>query len=260
MNGAMWSLSVEFQFYAAFAIVAIAAVSLRISPRLIGSATVICAAVVYAVCTYSRICLALGVRADQELYLTRFKFDFMAAGVLLAYAPQAMIGRTFRYGRALSIALLLIPLIILSLCPSPLEASSSGPDYLEGVGMPLTCLCYVALVMLAVGGNVSRALPSSINRMLFVIGEELHHIPVTFSTNRCSLGYDCGRACRMDGKCLELRRRASGCHFIDTGAFHRSSVSSAGGAIHINRRSGCCSLASPPASRSRTAKYAGLQG
>jgi peptidoglycan/LPS O-acetylase OafA/YrhL len=39
MNGAMWSLSVEFQFYAAFAVAALAAVSLRASPRLIGSAT-----------------------------------------------------------------------------------------------------------------------------------------------------------------------------------------------------------------------------
>jgi peptidoglycan/LPS O-acetylase OafA/YrhL len=183
MNGAMWSLSVEFQFYAAIAIVAIAALALRASPRVTGYAVVVCAAVIYAVCAYSRILLTLGARPDHGMYLLSWKFDYMALGVLLAYVPESAIGRTMRYGRALSIGFLLIPIVILSLCRAPLDATASVPDHLEGAGMLVTALCYLALVMLAVGGNVSRALPSAVSKLLFMVGERsytiyLLHFPV----------------------------------------------------------------------------------
>jgi peptidoglycan/LPS O-acetylase OafA/YrhL len=183
MNGAMWSLSVEFQFYAAIAIVAIAALALRASPRVTGYAVVVCAAAIYAVCAYSRILLTLGARPDHGMYLLSWKFDYMALGVLLAYVPESALGRTMRYGRVLSIGFLLIPMVILSLCRSPLDATASDPDYLEGAGMLLTALCYLALVMLAVGGNVSRALPGAVSKLLFMVGERsytiyLLHFPV----------------------------------------------------------------------------------
>jgi peptidoglycan/LPS O-acetylase OafA/YrhL len=183
MNGAMWSLSVEFQFYAAVAILGIAALALRVSPRVTEYAVVACAAMVYVVCSYARIMLTLGAQPSHGMYLLTWKFDYMALGVLLAYVPESVIGRTMRYGRALSVGFLLVPVVILSLCRSPLAAPASGPDYLNGVGMLLTAPCYLALVTLAVGGNVSRALPGAVNRLLFVIGERsytvyLLHFPV----------------------------------------------------------------------------------
>jgi peptidoglycan/LPS O-acetylase OafA/YrhL len=176
MNGAMWSLSVEFQFYTAAAILTIATLALRASPRIIGYAVVACAAAVYAVASYSRVLLTLGERPDLGTYLLSFKFDYMALGVLLAYVPESAFGRTFRYGRALSIGFMLMPIVILSLCRSPLAASPSGPDYLDGAGMLVTAPCYLALVMLAVGGNVSRALPRALNRLLFMVGERSYTI------------------------------------------------------------------------------------
>ncbi len=183
MNGAMWSLSVEFQFYAAVAILGITALALRAPRRVTGYGVVACAAVVYVVCSYSRILLTLGARPSHGMYLLTWKFDFMALGVLLAYVPESAIGRTMRYGRALSIGFVLIPVVILSLCRSPFAAPASGPDYLNGAGMLLTAPCYLALVMLAVGGNVSRALPGAVNRLLFTVGERsytiyLLHFPV----------------------------------------------------------------------------------
>jgi peptidoglycan/LPS O-acetylase OafA/YrhL len=176
MNGAMWSLSVEFQFYAAAAVLAIVALALRASPRLVGYAFVASAAAVYAACSYSRVLLTLGERSDLFTYLLSFRFDYMALGVLLAYVPESALGRTIRYGRALSAGFLLMPIFMLSLCRSPLSAAPSGPDYLDGAGMLLTAPCYLALVMLAIGGNVSRALPGALNRLLFMVGERSYTI------------------------------------------------------------------------------------
>jgi peptidoglycan/LPS O-acetylase OafA/YrhL len=75
MNGAMWSLSVEFQFYAAVAIVAIATLALRGSPRITGYAIVVCAAVVYALCFYSRILLMPG-RSQSRSWLPPLWFSY----------------------------------------------------------------------------------------------------------------------------------------------------------------------------------------
>ncbi len=176
MNGAMWSLSVEFQFYAVAAAITVVALALRASPRVTGYAVVICAAVTYAACAYSRLLLTLGARPDHGMYLLSWKFDYMAIGVLLAYVPESAIGKTMRYGRALAIGCLLIPIAILALCPSPLAATAPGPDYLNGIGMLLAAPCYLALVMLAVGGNVARALPRAVNKLLFLVGERSYTI------------------------------------------------------------------------------------
>lgn len=176
MNGAMWSLSVEYQFYAAAALLTIAALAFRASPRVTGYAVVFCATIVYAACSYSRILLTHGARPDLGMYLLKFKFDYMSLGVLLAYVPESTFGRTIRYGRVLSIGLILTPVIILSLCRSPLTRWISGPDNLDGTGMLLTAPCFLALVALAVGGNVSRALPGVVNRLLFKIGERSYTI------------------------------------------------------------------------------------
>jgi peptidoglycan/LPS O-acetylase OafA/YrhL len=172
----MWSLSVEFQFYAVAAAIAVAALALRASPRATGYAIVGCAAAVYAVCAYSRVLLTLGEHPGFGTYLLSFKFDYMALGVLLAYVPESALGRTNRYGRALSVGFLLIPIVGLALCRSPLTAAPPGPDYLDGVGMLLTAPCYLALVTLAIGGNVSRALPGALNRLLFMVGERSYTI------------------------------------------------------------------------------------
>jgi peptidoglycan/LPS O-acetylase OafA/YrhL len=176
MNGAMWSLSVEFQFYAAAAAIAVAALALRASPRATGYAIAGCAAAVYAVCSYSRVLLTLGEHPGPSTYLLDFKFDYMALGVLLAYIPESALGRTIRYGRVLSIGFLLLPIVGLALLRSPLTAVPSGPDYLDGAGMLLTAPCYLALVTLAIGGNVSRALPVALNKLLFMVGERSYTI------------------------------------------------------------------------------------
>jgi peptidoglycan/LPS O-acetylase OafA/YrhL len=172
-----WSLSVEFQFCAAAAILAIIGLLFRASPRLVGSLFVAGAAMVYAISVYSRILLTLGLHPHVGKYLIDFGFDYMALGVLLAYLPKsALIGRTIRYGGALSLGLILLPIVILSFCRSPLDASPPGPDYLEGAGMLFTALCYLALVALAAGGNVSRALPKAVGKLFFRIGERSYTI------------------------------------------------------------------------------------
>ena len=176
MNGAMWSLSVEFQFYAAAALLTMVAVAVRASPRLIGCAVGACAIAVYAVASYARILLTLGQRPDFGTYLLSFNFDYMALGVLLAYVPESALLRPMRFGRVLSIGLILIPIIVLAFCRSPLIANGPGPDYLTGAGMLAVAPCYLALVVLAVGGNLSRALPRTVYGLLLWVGERSYTI------------------------------------------------------------------------------------
>jgi peptidoglycan/LPS O-acetylase OafA/YrhL len=176
MNAAMWSLSVEFQFYAAASILAIAALTLRVSSRFVGYIVVASAAGVYAVAAYSRILLTLGHPAELASYIISFKFDYMALGVLLAYIPDSVLGRPIRYGPLLAVGLILLPVGILSLYGSRLVAPAPGPDDLDGAGMLITAVCYAALVGLAVGGNLSQALPRALNRFLFMVGERSYTI------------------------------------------------------------------------------------
>lgn len=183
MFGAMWSLSVEFQFYATAAALAIACVLFRASPRTIRGLFIAGAAAVCGVGLYDRVLLAGGMHAHVVAgYLIDFKFDYMAFGVVLAYLPLPE--RPIRYGAALSIGLLLATIVVLSFCHSPLVASPLGqPDDLNGPGMAFTELAYMALVGLAVGGNISRALPRALGRLLFWVGERsytiyLLHFPI----------------------------------------------------------------------------------
>ncbi len=177
MNGAMWSLSVEFQFYAAAAVLAIVGLLFRVSTRLVGGLFVTSAATVCAISFYQRVLLTLGLHPHVGAYLINFKFDYMALGVLLAYLPNSVsFDRTYRYGGALSIGLVLAPIALLSLCRSPLDVNPPGPNYLDGAGMLLTALCYLALVALAVGGNVSCVLPRALSRLLFLVGERSYTI------------------------------------------------------------------------------------
>jgi len=85
-NSAMWSLSVEFQFYAGFAVVLAAISALRLSPRL-GRRLIFSVAVgVYALAMWQRLSTATGgilpSPSAGALYLTAWKFDFMALGVI----------------------------------------------------------------------------------------------------------------------------------------------------------------------------------
>jgi peptidoglycan/LPS O-acetylase OafA/YrhL len=176
MNGAMWSLSVEFQFYATVAGVAVCALMARAAPRRVGYIVMAGAATIYALCTYSRVLLTSDERSSLINYLISYEFDFMALGVLLAYVPDSVLRRAFRFGPLWSVGVVFLPIVVLSLCRSPLVTNGSGPDYLVGLGLPLTALCYTALVALAVGGNVSRILPLALQKILFLIGERSYTI------------------------------------------------------------------------------------
>lgn len=143
-NGAMWSLSVEFQFYLALALVV---AGLLLSgrradlPRLLRIGSV----VVLAACLVARLSLLRGVHLPVFGYLVSFKFDFILAGVLLALAPA---WRMPARPRLVVAAALGLALVVLALSRDPLRPAA-GRDILESLALPLVLACFVVVVGLA---------------------------------------------------------------------------------------------------------------
>lgn len=203
-NGAMWSLSVEFQFYLAYAAIwqALSLGKLRGRRRQVVAATSVC---LLFLCLCQR---ALSVRShglDNRLlnYLVAHNFDFMLAGVALAAwrllgeaaereSPDAensaVRGLLKRFRRILpeyrphyAGFLMLPPLWLGSHMPSPLVAE--GRALREGVLMPLAMLCFSALVYHAGGGGAFSRPHGKIYASLAWLGDisygiYIYHFPL----------------------------------------------------------------------------------
>ena len=115
--------------------------------------------------------MTLGERPELGSYLISFKFDYMVLGVLLAYVLERAFSCLGDWEQTPSIVLILAPIGVLALCRSPLTAihwprlsrrdrNAVRRTLLSGAGR------------VAVGGNISRALPGALRRLLFWVGEE----------------------------------------------------------------------------------------
>lgn len=178
MNATMWVLSVEFHFYAVALLLAIAAASAGLTPRMTGHLFFAAAAGVYAAAVYGRLLLALGQRLGPGSPLVAYGSDFLALGVLLAFLPDRTFARFRRRGGWPVLAAFLIPIMIIALCRGSEIASSRGPNYRDGVGMLAVGLSFASLVALGVAGAVSAALPRPLCRLLAAIGDRSYTIYV----------------------------------------------------------------------------------
>jgi peptidoglycan/LPS O-acetylase OafA/YrhL len=156
VTGAVWSLSVEDQFYAGLAAVALAgAVVLRArAPRAIPWAVGALAAGVYLTLLAARLDLYFGsgtVLAGLPRpwpYLFHWKFDFLALGILTAYLDRAIKGplRSVVAGRGWLAApvLLVVPLVLAMGSNAML-----GEPRLVGLVLVIAGLCFAGLVLVA---------------------------------------------------------------------------------------------------------------
>jgi peptidoglycan/LPS O-acetylase OafA/YrhL len=177
MNGAMWSLSVEFQFYAAAFVICVIASFMNKHQRKVASQLFfLLAAAVYALGVYGRVLKWTGYPPGAGTYVVNGRFDFMALGVLLAYCPEKWLAGLRRYGTPISIMTVIAPVAVLTLCRPVMSPPLTGPDTLDGFGMLFTGVSYVLLIAVASGGSASLGLPLKAQRALFWVGERSYTI------------------------------------------------------------------------------------
>ena len=170
----MWSLSVEFQFYAA------SAAWICIVPRRFRSvAYVWIAAATTVVGVLYRFEVGfdvLGFRNPFLAYVIDYKFDFMACGVLLASVPSTQLKailQSLTRWRAVPYVALLTVTMCLMVVASPLSPLTGMRDSNNGPGMLVTLAGSTFLVAYgAVGGIAeSNAVPGVLRRWLIALGD-----------------------------------------------------------------------------------------
>lgn len=176
-NGAMWTLSVEFQFYFVVALLLSVGALARMRREAVVTTLRTIAAAVLLMSIGARILIQFGYYAPYLQYVVRFSFDFMAAGVLLSFVPDEKFIQLRRFGPALPAALIIAPVIVVAFCRSPLQAAT-GPDFLDGVGFLAVQAFYVLLVACAIGGVLSAKRRGRLYRLFYAIGERSYTIYV----------------------------------------------------------------------------------
>lgn len=190
LNGAIWSLSVEDQFYGALALaVAVGGLLCRWQKNSIERFVGILAGAVLITVLAARFAIlakaSTGIAAIQPIaYLTKFKFDFIAAGILIAFLDRR-IGQKIRAKFAISgpvvCAYAMCGILgILAVCESPFAADT---HHLDGLGLPLVCMGSCFIVLLAGNGVAFPRTNSLMQRTMERLGDRsytyyLFHYPV----------------------------------------------------------------------------------
>lgn len=169
MNSTMWILSVELQFYAAVAVLALVGAGARLSPRMMGGVFVAAAAGLYIAAVTSRIATALGRTEAGGAWFGQ-GFEFLALGVLLAFVPDRGLARLRRAGAATLVAWL-VAIVFTSLWRAVPSATSAGLNHRDGIEGLVIGLCLAALVALGAAGAVSAVLPRRLSRILAAVGD-----------------------------------------------------------------------------------------
>ena len=184
-NGAMWSLSVEDQFYAAIAVICVGAALLKRITRIpakwwVGAVS----ALIVVTITWMRVRHFRGRPAtviwpDLLGYLFAWRFDFLGLGVLLAMFDRSFPGKIRNYfqerGPFLTSFLLLLPLCLAALCEASIDSSRR---LLDGLAMPLILACFAVLVLLAGNNCAFAGSRGSLYRCLVWVGNRSYTIYV----------------------------------------------------------------------------------
>ena len=183
MNGAMWSLSVEFQFYAAYGALLFTLFVMRLPLR----AVVLWVAVpLYLACLTIRLggSSALAMAPEPLRYMVILSFDYLFLGVIGAAGIRPLMPEQgVRFGALSALLMLLVALVVLTIVPADFAPVHVLTTVAQLLAMPVAGLCFLGLVMLA---SVNAAVPargSTPYRFLLWIGElsysiYLFHLPV----------------------------------------------------------------------------------
>jgi peptidoglycan/LPS O-acetylase OafA/YrhL len=182
-NGAMWSLSVEFQFYFAYALLIF--LFLKASGAQFRSIVLGIAVALYAASLTARIA---GPYAGNELpplikYFIFFKFDFLLLGVIGAAGLRPLIAtRAIRYGLLVAPILIVISLILIA-CAEPFQLAYVFAPLLDGIVVPIVGILFLGLILLASVNRAFSGQDTPVYRFFVWIGElsysiYLFHFPV----------------------------------------------------------------------------------
>ena len=142
VNGATWSLSIEFQFYAVLAVLIVVIRRTGGEARACERA-LLCLSLLVA-CCYGMMRLALVAGFDPPLAgdVLWKRFDFLAAGTLLALAPERWLQRlALKSPGLVFVSMVSLPFLSLMAFRSPLPIiQPNSHDWLEIIGYPLTLL------------------------------------------------------------------------------------------------------------------------
>ncbi len=182
---AMWSLSVEYQFYAAFAaVVAVLALSLRTKTSLktaLLAISLTALAVLYAVRVIGFLAPDVNAFVPYTVhYLLNWRFDFLLMGVALQLAPDRIRDRLALPGGIWLAALvtLAIPLALGSVSESQIAPHR---PFLDGITLPVAGPLLIVLVASAARSSAPTAGP--LYRAMVWLGDRsysmyLFHFPV----------------------------------------------------------------------------------
>lgn len=170
-NGVLWSLSVEFQFYAlmAVAVAVIGSLQLKIKPSLlvfVVASMMLCTTVFFRLANYG-----LPSGAPNLAYVLNWKFDFLIAGVVLFLAMEFKFIPSPSKTRVWHVALALVAVLVaLSLARSPLEPPRYRND-LEGLPMLVALFGCIFMVWAGTSARVTDDVPGVIRRLMIAIGD-----------------------------------------------------------------------------------------
>jgi peptidoglycan/LPS O-acetylase OafA/YrhL len=190
-NGAMWSLSIEDQFYAALALTCLVCAVLfrRHTPRAGYWLTLALAAAIAGGGLALRVELLCGGNLALTLpapipYLIKWRFDFLAVGILLVYVNQWFNPAIVRYfkerGPFFTPFLLLLPLVAASLSEGPFAPHH---PILTGLVLPFAAVCFGLLVLLAANDLALPRTRGWLYRLMTYLGDRsytlyLFHFPI----------------------------------------------------------------------------------
>jgi len=153
--GAMWSLSVEFQFYSALMLILMVVCLFKSTTKEFllkrFSAMTLIVLIAYRI--------GIGITTLEHpwfrsiAYLVNYRFDFLIAGVLLAFISGEFLEVVFSFARKKGLRLMLFvaTTAVLAMVRSPLQPNGQSYDALNGFGM---LFCLFACIVLVASGSV----------------------------------------------------------------------------------------------------------
>lgn len=190
--GAMWSLSVEFQFYATvFVAITVVGSILRAKQSTRSIAIIGTCGVVYVAMLALRFATLYGANVEATaprwlFYGMTWRFDFLLLGVVLSglnsWCGEAIASRLKPIGNSLAPWLLMMPIAVMSLCESLSNSVINKPLFI-GLGHPLSAVCFGTLVLLAAHNLAFPATRGVVYRTLEWLGDRsytiyLLHFPI----------------------------------------------------------------------------------